>query len=127
MNAVSLSSGLTQTTTTITAPANLNVGDTVTVTAETKSSDDSTPTRPGHMYYTYNRDSNQRGAPCIEESYGAGCQLTITEGTTEVIAEYFGDGVYAASIGAKMLSSTSNTITGLGSPVSLDVTIGSGG
>ncbi len=110
MTAIALSDSLIETTTLIDQPAQVNVGETVTVKAKTfKTGDpDAVVSGASYLYYTYDRVNNHRIQTCSEEP----CSLAITEDTAYIVAEFYGNDQYAPSMGMKSISS---------SPVSLSV------
>ena len=124
--AVSVSSSdLTETTTIITEPETLTAGTKVLVKAETKSIADPND-KPGeqiHLFYTYNSVANERVKTCMEESTGGGCELTLTNSTDWVCAEFLGNNNYAASRDCRKvnLDSTNTNNSPFGFGVSLTV------
>ena len=121
MHAVSVSpSGLTETSTVITSSDPLIAGNTVRVYADTIAAGTSLEEQL-HLFYTYNFTTKERVQTCMETSKGQGCELTLTRNTDWVYAEYLGNSSYAPNIGSKQVEGASS-----GSPVTLNVTIGSG-
>ena len=116
MYAISVSSsGSIDTTTIITEPEMLKAGTKVLVKAETKSIADPND-KPGeqiHLFYTYNFSTKERVQTCMETASGAGCELTLTNDTDWVYAEFIGYGAYAPSVGSKQVDGASSSSVSL--------------